>query len=229
MKAETKKILVEKSLFPLVETENCLLGRSGLKVFTAEDGAEMLDLHRRERVNLIIASLNMPGLSGDEMCSAIRAEDELKKVGIILVCSRRPEDLNRCAKCGANNYLARPISRNELKEGISKLLDVSCRRDLRVLIKVSVKGHFRSEPFFGTSENISRTGLLIEADRALAKGDVIHCSFFIPEEERVLSDCEVVRVVKKEAKYFYGVRFINIDNPSGAAIERFVKKKLSEY
>ncbi|MDP2168608.1 MAG: response regulator [Thermodesulfovibrionales bacterium] len=222
-----KKILIVDEIKSAVEEEQGILKRADIHIFTAGTGDEALNVHRAEKVNLIIAALDMPGMNGDELCCAIREDGGLKKVSVILVCNRRKADIERCANCGANSYITQPINPEELRQKVGKLLDVPGRRDLRVLIKAEVKGYFKSKPFYCTSENISRSGLLLEAGRALAKGDKVSCSFFIPDEYRIIADCEVVRVAKKEMNtYYYGIRFTNIDEGYVAAIDRYVEKRL---
>lgn len=222
-----KKILLVDEVKPFLDYEQSIVRRSDIKIFTASSGDEALRVHEAEKVNLIIASLDMQGMPGDKLCMRIREDEGLKKVSLILVCSGRKTDRERCANCGANTYIMRPIDPVELRESVDKLLEVPHRRSLRVLIKVSVKGQFKSEPFFCTSENISSSGLLLEAERALAKGDRISCSFYIPDEDRVLADCEVVRVdKKKEYTFHYGLKFLDLEKHYIEAIDRFVKKNL---
>lgn len=222
-----KKVLIVEELRPILEMEQSILKRSGLRLFTASSGEEALRIHKAEKTNLIITALELKDLPGDELCRLIRADDELKHVSIIMVCNKKKADIARCASSGANTYITKPINYNELREAVDKLIDVPYRRNLRVLIKAEVKSHFRNEPFFCTSENISRSGLLLETEKILAKGDQIRCSFFIPEEEKIDAECEVVRIEKKrEHTFHYGVRFTSISEEYLSAIDRFVQRRL---
>ncbi|MDA8169383.1 MAG: response regulator [Nitrospiraceae bacterium] len=219
-----KKILVVDSLEPFLKHEKSMLDREDFQVFTAKTGTEALDIHRRERVNAILTDLNVPELNGDELVRAIRSDPALKSVSVIVISSLRKADLERCASCGANDYITRPIDQKKLLAKISQLLDIPERRSLRVLIKVTVKGSFGSEPFFGSTHNISVSGLLLETDKVLARGDIIACSFFIPDSERIMADGEVMRVAKAEKGFHYGVRFLDIKEKDKAIIENFVAK-----
>lgn len=224
-----KKILIVDDLRPFIEQESSILSRSDFKIFTATSGDEALNIHRAEQVDLIITDLEMPGMAGDVLTNKIRQDIELKKVSVIIICTRRQYDLDRCAKCGANSYLTRPLNPEELLERVNSLLNVPFRKDLRVLIRVTVKGNFRNEPFFCKSQDISRSGLLIETERALAKGDEITCSFYVPDDERIMADAVVVRIIKKETGVFlYGVNFSKIGLTEAHAIERYVLKKLGK-
>ncbi len=58
----------------------------------------------------------------------------------------------------------------------------------------------------------------------MAKGDIISCSFFLPNTQRIAVDGEIVRVVRTAIKTFqYGVRFINLNPDHMTAVETFVK------
>lgn len=223
-----RKILIVDDLKPFVEQEKNILMRSDFKIYTANSGKAALELHSTEKMDLILIDLDMPEMNGDELCSIIREEKSSKRVSLIMVCNNRKESLDRVAKCGANSFITKPISAPKLIETVTRYLEVAPRMTFRVLVKATVKGSFKNEPFFGTTSNISVAGILLETEKTLAKGDTISCSFFIPDSDRILIEGEVARVVKKDATtYQYGVKFINIDTASRAAIEKYIEKKTS--
>src|ERR1700688_1718876 len=90
-----KKILLVNNLQSFLERNYCLLDRAGFEVYTATSAVEALQVHRAQRVNLIIATLDMPQLGGDWLCSQIRQDSELCKVSKILVCYPVPKDIER--------------------------------------------------------------------------------------------------------------------------------------
>jgi len=220
-----RKVLVTNDLMPFFETEGHILKRSDIRLFTANSGLEVIALHRQEKMHLIVASLDSATIPGDELCRQIREDPELKKVSLIVVCHKRKSDIKRCAESGANSYITYPIEPDTLRKEVEKLIDVPYRKNLRVLIRVSIKGSLKNEPFFCVSENISRSGLLIESEKTLARGDQIDCSFFLPEEEhKINAVCEVVRIEKrKEHSYHYGIKFIEIEPDALKAIDRYVE------
>jgi hypothetical protein len=80
-----------------------------------------------------------------------------------------------------------------------------------ILVKASVRGYFQQESFFCTSTNLSRTGMNIEVDRVLAKGELMSCSLFIPSIGRIRADAEVVEVIKRRKGISrYGLRFVRL-------------------
>lgn len=224
----TKKILIVDDLRPIVEEEKNILSRSGFSIFTATSGEEALKIHRAEKVDLIISDLNMPGMGGDELCSIIKRDDSLKNVSIIIICFNKKSEIEKCEACGANSFITKPIKPEELFRKVSGFLDAPEREGLRVLVKVTVKGAFKADFFFSTSRNISTSGILLETDKVLAKGDTITCSFFL-NSKQITTDGEVMRVVKKSSdSYNYGVKFIDIAYHSKAPIEEFIRKRQSQ-
>lgn len=221
-----KKVLLVNDVKALVEKERTILNRSDITIFTASSGEEALAVHRKEKVDLIIADLDMPGISGDKLCGAIREDEGLKYVSFIIVCGGSESDLRRVSRCRANVHVAKPIRPLQFLESVSRLLDIPERKSYRVLLKAKIDGKFDNEPFFCSSQDISATGMLIETDKALEKGDIMNCSFFLPGAAKVVTDAEVVRVVKNDDGILrYGVRYAGMQSASKAAIEAFIEKR----
>jgi CheY-like chemotaxis protein len=221
-----KKVLLVNELDTLIEKERTILNRSDIKIFTAASSEEALAVHKKEKVDLIIADLDLPGISGDRLCTAVRNDDELKDVSFVIACRGSESDLQRVARCKANGHVTKPIRPLQFLESVGRLLDVPERKSYRVLLKAEVNGKFDNKPFFCSSQDISATGLLIEADKALEKGDVMTCSFFLPGAERIETDAEVMRVVKiADDALRYGVRYIRLKPAHKAAIEAFIEKR----
>jgi CheY-like chemotaxis protein len=221
-----KKILLVDDIAIFVDKEKSILSRADFKIYTATSGEEALEIHKAENMDMIVTDLDMPGISGDKLCSIIRQDDRLKHVSVIIVCNNSATDLARIARCQTNAYITKPIRPVEFLEKVSKLLDIPERQSYRVLLKVKIKGKSKAEAFFCTSQNISVTGLLIESDKILEKGDIISCSFFLPKSECIVADAEVMRVVKKENNVCqYGVRYLDINPKFRGAIDSFIKSK----
>jgi CheY-like chemotaxis protein len=88
------------------DLESLFLARTG-RVVTARDADEGLAALRRERPDIAVIDLHMPGQSGDEMCRTIKADPELRSMPVILVMgSDRPEDHARAIRAGADDVLA---------------------------------------------------------------------------------------------------------------------------
>ncbi len=222
-----KKVLLVDGLESAVEEMTRILAGRDLMIFTAASAEEALTVHERERVDLIVAELDSPVMGGDKLCSLIRNDRSLNKVSFVIVCDGGKSDLERCAGCGANAYIARPIDPALFVEKLGGLINVPRRSAIRVLLKVSVKGVHKDQGFFlCTSINISTSGILLETDKAISRGDMITCSFFVPGSQMINADCEVTRVAQPApGVYQYGARFIELPADSRKSIEAFVKRK----
>lgn len=217
------KIFIADELVPLIKEQKSLLSRTNVKLFTAATAEEVLEIHRKEGMDLIIADLDMPEMGGDRLCALIRKGERYGRVYFIIICTGRKEDLKRCEKAEANSYITKPFDPEEIAARVSRLLEIPKRKDVRVLVKVTVHGQFRAEPFFCTSRDVSVSGILIDAGKTLARGDRITCSFFLPHTDRVNIDGEVVRVVRgSTSAYSYGVRFLEPPEEARAKINSFV-------
>lgn len=219
-----KKILIAHTLKQLVPGENTVLAREDLKIFTAATTDDIISIHKTERVDIIIADTEMPGKPIDELCPLIRRVDDLKSASIILVCPRNSAMIKRCRSYGANAVFPKPINRKKLFLKITQFLNIEERESIREIVKISVNVNHKSESFFTVSSNISASGMLMETDRVLSKGDLITCSFVL--QYQVTARGKIVRAeTKSKDTNLYGVKFLDIDEDTRAQIEEFIKKR----
>ena len=80
-----QKVLIADDEANIVMSLEFMLKRQGYEVLIARDGIEALDTIRRERPRLVLLDGMMPGLSGFEVCEAVRADDSLNDTLIVMV------------------------------------------------------------------------------------------------------------------------------------------------
>ncbi len=91
------------------------LARESYVVRTANTGDEALEALDRERPDLIVLDLMLPGMTGLEVLQAVRARPETSEVPVILLTARREEsDRIEGLRLGADDYVAKPFSPEEL-------------------------------------------------------------------------------------------------------------------
>lgn len=224
-----RKILIVDDLKPFIEEEKNILSRSDVHIFTATSGSEALSIHKNVKVDLMVVDLDMPSMTGDELCSIVRKDPDLKFVSILMVTRPRETDIARCKKCGSNDYITKPIKPNILLEKATALLGVAIRKAYRVFVNLSVNGEKEHAKFSATSINISTAGLLIETKKVLNIEDIVNCSFFLPGASAISVTGEIVRTIKKptEDACQYGIKFTTISDVSRQFIEDFVKSHSS--
>ena len=106
------RVLVVEDEINLREPLVFLLQREGYDVIEAEDGLAALDSFRTHGADIVLLDLMLPGLSGNEVCRAIRAESS---VPVIMVTAKDTEiDKVVGLEIGADDYVTKPYSTREL-------------------------------------------------------------------------------------------------------------------
>ncbi len=226
----SRKILLVDDVKLFLEMEKTFLNRKGFIIFTASSGKEALEIHRREKVDLILLDLYMPEMDGEEVCRRIRRDGELKKVSIIMVTtSSKEEDIELCRRAGANDYITKPIDPKTLLSKISRLLNIPERRDVRVLVRIGVEGREDQVHFFGNTVDISLGGVLVEVDRPLNIGEDVSLSLVLPQKARLIDlKGRVVRRAKDDGEaYRYGIEFIGLGAKERLALKEFIESRRS--
>jgi len=115
-----EKVLVVEDEPALLETLEYNLARQGYQVSTATDGRKALDVARRERPDIIVLDIMLPGLDGFEVCRILRQEMAVP----ILMLTARADEVDRIVglEVGADDYLTKPFSMRELLARIKALL-----------------------------------------------------------------------------------------------------------
>ncbi|MCG6893124.1 MAG: response regulator [Desulfobacteraceae bacterium] len=134
-------------------------GSSNLQVFKAGGGEAALEVIEKEDISLVVSDIKMPGMSGLELLSKIRAEHS--HIGVILMTGHKTDQIFREAeKSGVLHFLEKPFQLAHLKQLISQRLE---------------KG---TEGFAGTLKNIQMTDLIqmcclsmLSMTLRVAKGD----------------------------------------------------------
>ncbi len=100
-----------------------LMQREGHQVLLARDGDEALALVRSERPALLLLDVMMPGKSGFEVCQAVRADESLASVKILMLTAKgRDTDQAQGLGVGADAYMTKPFSTRELAARVRELL-----------------------------------------------------------------------------------------------------------
>jgi len=114
------KILVADDDPDLLDLVAYALGQSGYLVAKAGDGTAALGAFDAEAPDMVILDINMPGMTGFEVCSAIRGRST---VPVMMLTARGEEqDLVRALDLGADDYLTKPFSPRTLLARVKALL-----------------------------------------------------------------------------------------------------------
>ena len=99
------------------------LAKAGFRVSTASTGTDAVALALQERPSLIVLDLMLPGLSGFEVLERLRAEESTRQVAVLMLTARKEEpDRIRGLTLGADDYLTKPFSPQELVLRVTAIL-----------------------------------------------------------------------------------------------------------
>jgi DNA-binding response OmpR family regulator len=99
------------------------LERSGYTVIQARDGQEALDLALSEKPDLAVLDVMMPKLDGFELTRRLRSEQATSSMPIILLTARAQDtDVAQGFQAGADDYLRKPFSPQELRTRVQAVL-----------------------------------------------------------------------------------------------------------
>lgn len=92
-------------------------------ILTAADGQAGVELAERERPDLILMDLSLPGVDGWEATRRIKAKEALRHIPIIALTAHAMRgDAEKALACGCNDYLSKPIDEDLLFEKLRQFL-----------------------------------------------------------------------------------------------------------
>lgn len=117
------RILIAEDSRTQAEALRSLLADAGHDVRVAKSGGAALVELRRSPADLVISDVIMPGISGLELCRAIRSDDQLRDTPFIILTSLAdPLDVVRGLEAGADNYVTKPYDPEQLLSRIGRTL-----------------------------------------------------------------------------------------------------------
>src|SRR5450759_427042 len=138
----TQRVLVVEDERSIREAVQAYLEREGYWVTAVADGAAALEAAARHAFDLVVLDLNLPKVSGEEVCRRLR---DTSDVPIIMLTAKDAEEQRvRGFEIGADDYLVKPFSPRELIARVRALLR---------------RAHAESDP---QRDRIERGGLLID-------------------------------------------------------------------
>ncbi len=117
------KILVVDDEPNIVLSLEFLMRQAGFQVRTASDGEAGLAAIAAEQPDLVLLDVMMPRKNGYEVCQAIRANPDWKAIRIIMLTAKgREVEREKGLALGADDYITKPFSTQEVVERVRELL-----------------------------------------------------------------------------------------------------------
>jgi two-component system alkaline phosphatase synthesis response regulator PhoP len=118
-----RTILLVEDDSTLRETVTYNLRADGYDVVTAADGVAALQIVRQRPISLVLLDLMLPRLDGLEVCRRLRSQPETAQIPILMLTARGEEtDKVVGLEMGADDYVTKPFSWNELRARVRALL-----------------------------------------------------------------------------------------------------------
>jgi two-component system, sensor histidine kinase and response regulator len=118
-----ERILLVDDSATQVEATRAVLEARGFEVDVAGTGESALELAVTNRYDLVLSDVIMPGMSGYELCDAIKRKLDEPPPVVLLTSLTDPRDIVRGVECGADNYITKPYEPDQLADRIRHVLD----------------------------------------------------------------------------------------------------------
>ncbi len=123
MVAKRNRILIVEDEESLLKLESILLSSKGFMVTAVTDGNEALKEFSKERPDLVILDVMLPGIDGYEVCRKIKEDPANSSIPIIMLTARKnTKDMERGLQAGADAYITKPFKSANLVGTIERLL-----------------------------------------------------------------------------------------------------------
>jgi DNA-binding response OmpR family regulator len=229
-----EKVLIvedEKDIIKMLEYN---LKKEGFRTITCNNGEDAIDLTKKEKPDIILLDLMLPGIDGLEVCKTLKKEEKTSSISIVMLTAKVQEsDKIVGLELGADDYITKPFSPRELiarikailrrvkdKEKLPEVLNIG---DLSIdfsKIQVSLKGKLIEL----TSKEFELLKTLIKAKGRVLSRDYLLDTIWGFDKAMEIQTRTVdvhVRTLRRKLKYFakciitvknYGYRFeINED------------------
>ena len=118
------RILVVDDFETMRKIIRSLLTEIGLtNVAEADDGLTALPMLQTDKFDFLISDWNMPGMQGIDLLKAVRSDESLKSMPVLLVTAEsKREQILEAAQAGVNGYIIKPFTSVTLKEKLQGIM-----------------------------------------------------------------------------------------------------------
>ncbi|MDE0850200.1 response regulator [Yoonia sp.] len=119
-----KRVLLIEDEPNIIEAISFILSRDGWTVHTHEDGETAMAKVRARPPDLIILDVMLPGRSGFDILRDLREDPAFKTLPVMMLTARgQAKDRDLALRLGANHFMTKPFSNQEVKDYVRKLMD----------------------------------------------------------------------------------------------------------
>ncbi len=230
----TPKILLVDDTRLFLELEKNFLKLSPVRVLTAGNGVEALEIIRKERPDLIFMDLHMPQMGGAVCCATLKADPALRSIPVIMVTSAgKEDDIRLCRESGCDDYLTKPVNRQDFLEKGRRFLQKIDRREARISCLTPVKFKVHNLNLSGVSADIGRGGIYVATEYEIGEKTPLELSFTVSENGRALDNIKgqvawqngKSNRIKPSLPAGFGVEFVELPEEKAEVIIAFVSAR----
>jgi len=223
-------LLVDESTFFLT-MENQFLRKLPVTIREAYRADQAVALCREEPPDLIFMAYGLPDRTGAECCRTIKADPDLGRIPVILICNEAAEDqLEESQNAGCDAVVTRPLNRKRFLELAHHFL--AGVGEMRRLCRIPVRVLTPEKTFRATGFDISTGGMFIACSEMVAPGTSVRLELQLTpadtEETWITCSGSVgwINSVDQGPKPYYplgfGVRFTEMAETDLAALNQYL-------
>lgn len=159
---------------PFLMYLSILLNRMNLEVLPVSNAEEALEISRVTRPHLMTIDMMMPGMNGLEALRAIRADEELADLSVIMISSYQDKSTHwEALSLGCIDVLDKPVELRRLHKAVQScdLYPGGRRRYLRVPFEESIELRYKGKTHKVASSTLSERGIFLHMREQLGKGE----------------------------------------------------------
>ena len=119
-----QKILIVDDEPNIVIPLQFLMEQNGYRTLVAQSGEEALESISKEKPDLVLLDIMLPGVDGFEVCEIVRLNPEWRNTRIIFLTAKgRDVDIAKGMVLGADEYITKPFSNQQIIDAVTKLLE----------------------------------------------------------------------------------------------------------
>ena len=223
------KILLVDDVELFLELERSYLDGCGYDLVTASSGEETLQRLDKIAPDLLLLDFYMPGMDGDEVCRAIRNDPRWSKLPIIMVTAAgRAEEVQRCLACGSDDFVTKPVNRQELREKVARLLGQLNRRTTeRVAVDIAVQVRDGQRLQVASASDLSTRGLCLKSSAPLSEDSTLEIKLELPTGQSLTLFGKIKRM-PQQPEEGCGVYLIHPEPGSEQLLRGLVQSKKAE-
>jgi len=231
MTASVKRILIAGAVDGLLGRAAAILARAGFDAVAIDDEEGFELFVSGPPPDLLIVEENFGTKGGVDFCWSLRSNLAWRGTSLMLAVAEGQQNLQEALPPGINDVLVGPFPEDELVEKARRLTAVSARSEVQSVVRI-LGAAGSPETVTGTVLNVSRSGLLIEADLSHLVGRRVDLEFFLPDDPApIRCSADVVRRVPSQTEGLeaFGVQFVALSEENGRRLARFVRRRSGTF